>query len=167
MCNLNIWANFEVILFLLAGILIHALKEHIPGCQVRITILCQSYMLSLMCLHNTCWFFMSSTLTISAYESVCVVHLASSLWYEIGCYSQLSNVDILYLVKQTQRMIKMSVSAMSYEPLPRDMVIEVLKLKYLKHIVNWVCYRVKSPIVFAQCMWSKVHWHTKGVISTI
>ena len=73
---------------------------------------------------------------------MCVVHLASSLWYKIGCYSQLSNVDIVYLVKQTQRMIKMSVSAMSYELLLRDMVIEVSKFEYSKHIVNQVCYGV-------------------------
>ena len=78
-------------------------------------------------------------IAISAYESVCVVNLASDLWYEIGCYIQLSNVDIVYLVKQTQRMIKMSVSAMSYEPLLRDMVIEVSKFKYSKHIVDRVC----------------------------
>ena len=43
----------------------------------------------------------------SAYESVHVGHLASGLWYEIACYSWLSNVDIVYLVKQTQGMIKM------------------------------------------------------------
>ena len=36
----------------------------------------------------------------------------------------------------------MSVSAMSYETLLRDMVIEVLKFEYSKHIVNQVCYGV-------------------------
>jgi len=44
----------------------------------------------------------------SAYKSVRVGHLASSLWYEIGCYSQLSNVDIVYLVKQTDQDAKSS-----------------------------------------------------------
>jgi hypothetical protein len=54
----------------------------------------------------------------SAYESVCVGHLASGLWYEIGCYSRLSNVDIVYLVKQTQGMIKVSKAqiSLSHEP---------------------------------------------------
>ena len=49
----------------------------------------------------------------SAYESVHVGHLAIGLWYEIGCYSRLSNVDIVYLVKQTQGMIKMSTAQIS------------------------------------------------------
>ena len=44
----------------------------------------------------------------SAYESVRVGHLSSGLWYEIGCYSRLSNVYIVYLVKQTQGMISSS-----------------------------------------------------------
>ena len=43
----------------------------------------------------------------SAYESVHVGHLESGLWYEIACYSWLCNADIMYLVKQTQGMIKM------------------------------------------------------------
>jgi hypothetical protein len=82
----------------------------------------------------------------SAYESVRVGHLESGLWYEIGCcYSRLSNVDIVYLVKQTQGMIKMSKAqiSLSYELLLRDMVlIEVLKFESSKYIVDRVCYGV-------------------------
>ena len=54
----------------------------------------------------------------------------------------LQSAQHLYLVKQTQWMIKMSKAqiSLSYELLLGDMVlIEVLKFEYSKYIVDGVC----------------------------
>ena len=46
------------------------------------------------------------------------------------------------VILPTNSCVSHLVSAMSYEPLLRDMVIEVSKVEYSKHIVDRVCYGV-------------------------